>query len=262
MPIHVGVELRRLDDDEFRACAYEVTRHAFDVQKELGRLFHESIYQNEIAYRVANAHCEVPINVCFEDFCKTYYIDLLVAHGAAFELKTVDTLTERHKGQLLQYLFLADLPHGKLINLRSERVQHEFINNTLTRSDRTSFDVDDIRWQETQPTRLKELMIAVLRDWGTGLDIGLYEEVAAFLCGQPPDSQEDVEIRLGGRTVGVQPFRIVAPSAALRVSALPTNRLAEYQTHLESCLHHTSLRVIQWINITRQAVQFRTVRKE
>jgi GxxExxY protein len=262
MPIQVGVELCRMDDDEFRACAYEVTRHAFDVQKELGRLFRESIYRNEIAYRVANAHREVPINVCFEDFSKTYHIDLLVGSGAAFELKAVEALTERHKRQLLQYLFLADLPHGKLINLRSERVQHEFINNTLMKSDRTSFDVDDTRWQELQSARLKESMIAVLRDWGTGFDIALYEEVAAFFCGQPPDAQEGVEIRLGGRTVGVQPFRIVAPSAALRISTLPANRLAEYQTHLKNCLDHTNLHSIQWINMTRHTVLFKTIRNE
>ena len=70
----------------------------------------------------------------FEDFCKTYYLDLLVQRGAVFELKAVESLSERHRRQLLQYLFLIDLPHGKLVNLRSGRVQQEFVNNTLKRA--------------------------------------------------------------------------------------------------------------------------------
>ena len=43
MPIQVGAEIRRMDDNEFKARAYEVMRHAFDVEHELGRLFHEKI---------------------------------------------------------------------------------------------------------------------------------------------------------------------------------------------------------------------------
>ncbi len=58
------------DDEECKARAYEVMRHVFDVHAELGRLFHEKIYQREIAYRVPDARCEVAVDVRFEDFCK------------------------------------------------------------------------------------------------------------------------------------------------------------------------------------------------
>ena len=54
----------------------------------------------------------------FESFCKTYYLDLLVGGGAIFELKAVAALAEGHRRQLMHYLFLTDLPHGKLVNLR------------------------------------------------------------------------------------------------------------------------------------------------
>ena len=100
---------------------YEVMRHAFDVQRELGRLFHEKIYHREIAFRIPDARCEVAVDVRFGDFCKTYYLDLLVGGGAIFELKAVEALAERHRRQLMHYLFLADLPHGKLVNLRRGR---------------------------------------------------------------------------------------------------------------------------------------------
>ena len=90
-----------------RARTYEVMRHVFDVQRELGRLFHEKIYHREIAFRIPDSRCEVAIDVRFEDFCKTYYLDLLVGGGAIFELKAVAALAEGHRRQLMHYLFLA-----------------------------------------------------------------------------------------------------------------------------------------------------------
>ena len=70
-------------------------RHAFDVQCELGRLFHEKIYHREIAFRIPDARCEVAVDVRFGDFCKTYYLDLLVGGGAIFELKAVEALAQQ-----------------------------------------------------------------------------------------------------------------------------------------------------------------------
>jgi len=262
VPIHIGFDVRRMADDEFKECAYEVMSQVFEVQEELGRLFHESIYQQELAFRIMEARREVPIEVWSEDFCKTYYLDLLVCGGAIFELKAVESLTERHRRQLLQYLFLTDMPHGKLVNLRPERVQHEFINSTLTRADRVSFDVDDGNWMEFETTHLKQSMVNAIRDWGTGLDIGLYEELAAFVCGQPADREATAEIRLGGRTVGNQPIRLASPYVALRITALPTKRQDEYETHLGRFLACSNLHAIQWINITRQLVRFKTIVKK
>ncbi len=261
MPIRAGAEIRQMEQREFKARAYDVMRHVFAVQKELGRLLHESIYQRAVASRVGEACCEVPVHVRFQDFCKTYYLDLLVAGGVLFELKAVESLAERHQRQLLQYLFLTDLPHGKLVNVRPERVKHEFVNNTLTRADRTSFDVDSGGFQETGTRRFRELMIAVLRDWGTGLNLGLYEEVAAHLCGQSPDAETKVGIRLDGHSLGEQRIRIAAPAVALRITALPGERGAEYQDHLSRLLDHTKLKAVQWINVTRALVEFKTIWK-
>jgi GxxExxY protein len=250
-----------MGDEEFSARTYEVMGHAFDVQREMGRLFQEAVYQRELAFRIPDARSEVPVEVRCEEFCKTYYLDLLVGGGAVFELKAVQSLTESHRRQLLHYLFLTDLPHGKLINLRPERVQHEFVNNALTRSDRTSFDVDDCDWQDLGTTRLKDRMVAVLRDWGAGLDTGLYEEVASHLCGQPPGEQANVEIRLAGRSLGLQAVRLAAPRIALRITALSPDGQPEYRAHLCRFLDHTDLDAVQWMNVTRHVVQFRTIEK-
>ena len=261
MPIEVAGGIRCMEDEEFKARAYEVMRHIFDIHSELGRLFHEKIYQREIAYRMPDARCEVAVDVRFEDFCKTYAFDLLVGSGAIFELKAVESLAPRHERQLMQYLFLADLPHGKLVNLRPERVEHKFVNNVLTRADRTDFTVTDGGWEEIEGIRHKDRMIALLRDWGTGLDLGLYEEAAAHLCGQPPDAESDVEVRLGNRLLGVQRMRLASLDAAIRISALPKERCTAYQADLQDLLDHTDLRAIQWINVARPVVHFKTVCK-
>jgi GxxExxY protein len=162
-----------MDDKEFKARVYEVMGHVFDIHAQLGRLFHEKIYQRELWHRLPDAQREVPVEVRFEDFCKTYFLDLLVGGGALFELKAAEALTKEHERQLMHYLFLTDLPHGKLVNLRPERVEHRFVNNVMSPLARSSFEVDDQGWQEIETQQLKERLIAVLRDWGTGLGIAL-----------------------------------------------------------------------------------------
>lgn len=251
-----------MDDTEFSDCVYGVMGRVFDIQREFGRLFHESIYQQELACRLSDARCEVPVHVQFDGFSKTYYLDLLVDGGAIFELKAVESLSEQHRRQLLHYLFLADLPHGKLVNFRTERVQHEFVNNTLTHPDRTSFAVEDAGWDPLGQRHLKPQMIELLRDWGTGLDVDLYEQAAAHFCGQLSDERTTATIRANDRIVGNQPVRLAQAGVALKCSALPPNRQSEYDPHLRRFLHHTDLDHIQWINITRQIVQFRTIRKK
>ena len=177
MPITIDADLRRLSQDEFGRVAFEVMGHAFDVHRELGRLFDESVYQTELAARCGNARTEVRLEVSFEDFRKVYLLDLLVENGALFEIKTVDSFHDRHRGQLLNYLLLSDLGHGKLINFRPTSVQHEFVNTMLTRSDLKTFEINDREWADgSAPYGIKKRMAAMLRDLGAGLDLQLYKE--------------------------------------------------------------------------------------
>ena len=166
MPISCKHTIRPLSQREFGDIAYEVMGHVFAVHRESGRLFDETIYQAEIARRLANAVLEVPIEVAFcRRFRKLYYLDLLVAGGAIFELKTVDALVPRHTAQLLNYLLLTDSMHGKLVNMRPENVVHEFVNTTIRRVDRVSFSNDADNWREVEATRLKDLLVPLFRDW-------------------------------------------------------------------------------------------------
>ena len=51
MPIESPLTLRPIDQEQFAELDYQVMRHAFDSQNELGRLCDEIIYQNDLAAR-------------------------------------------------------------------------------------------------------------------------------------------------------------------------------------------------------------------
>jgi hypothetical protein len=145
--------------------------------------------------------------------------------------------------------------------IREEHVREEDVNNVLASSDRTAFDVAADDWQEMDNQRLKDGMVAALRDWGTALDLCLYEDLAQHLCGQSANNETGIHVQLGTRCLGVQAMRLIAPRVALRITALPTKEHAQCTTHLRKLLEHTTLDAIQWINVTNPLVQFITVRK-
>jgi GxxExxY protein len=213
-----------------------------------------------LAGRVRGTRLEVPVQVCFEDFSKTYYLDVLVGDGALFEFKTADCFVDRHRSQLLNYLLMTEIGHGKLVNLRGEKVEHEFVNATLTREERTSFSVDDHDYQRTGAGMrdLRDLLIAILRDWGTCLDVVLYEEAVAHFLGGQPQMDHRVDVRIAGKTLGQQRLNLLSPETSFCISVLNDGR-DRYENQLRRFLTHTSLRAIQWANIGRKLVTFKTV---
>ncbi|MBI3462881.1 MAG: GxxExxY protein [Planctomycetes bacterium] len=178
MPIVVDAEVRRLDQQEFGAVAYDVMECIFQVHREIGRFFDEAVYRDAIAARVAEARKEVRITVQFDGFFKEYLVDLLVQGGAVFELKTVESLSSRHQAQLINYLLLMGVNHGKLVNLRTERVQHRFVNTSLSFVDRVEFTVDASQWSPVEACHqaLLSWLEGAVREWGTGLERRLYEQ--------------------------------------------------------------------------------------
>jgi len=263
MPVSVHAETRRLTQEQFAEVAYEVMGHVFQIHSELGRFFREEIYHNEIARRCGGL-ARVPIEVWHGGFRKFYYPDLLVGQGAVFELKTVRNLNERHRGQLLQYLLLADLAHGKLVNIRSELVEHEFVNTMLTTSKRTSFTVDASGWDASEPGALEvqDTAVALLRDLGTGLGVGLYDEALTHLLGGENSVLQRVEVHRDGRPIGSQTARLVAPAIAFKTTAIPEHNLQRMEDHLRRFLNHTRLTTILWINVRPEIVTFKTLHSE
>ena len=260
MPIIIRTPLRRLSQAEFGDLAYAVMGCVFQIHSELGRFFDEKIYKRELAHRCPGVQLEVPIEVTHASFKKLQYLDVLVEGGGPFEFKAVEAFTPRHPAQLLHYLLLAELPHGKLVNLRKEAVEHEFVNTTLTRADRIEFAIDEARWNDRTPgaSRFREVLTALLRDWGTGLDLQFYEEALTHFLGGEAQVLVNVEVRTAEHPLGHQRMHLAAPRVAFAVTALREVD-PDFETHARRLLRHTDLEAILWANIRLKMVTFTTI---
>ena len=260
MPISIPVSIRRLSQKEFGDLSYEVMGHVFAIHNQLGRFFDERIYKHELAHRQANVRLEVPIEISFESFRMTLFIDVLVGDGGVFEFKAAERISAAHRAQLLQYLILCDMGHGKLINVRREKIEDEFVNTTLRHPDRTAFAVDSTRWKPLlgEIVHLKDQVVALLCDWGVGLQITLYEGAIAHFLGGLVESEAPVTI--DGRSVGSQRVRLLAPGVILKITTL-SHDLDKFERHARRLLAHLDMRTIAWINVNRQRVTFAILEK-
>ena len=173
MPIISAVPLQVIDQEEFAAIDYRVMGCAFDCHNEFGRLCDEVIYQQDMAARLVPAglgpvRTNIPVTAVHRDFAKTYYLDLVVGDKAIYELKTASGLVSEHDAQLLNYLFLEGVSHGKLINFRPAQVQSRFVNTTLTPETRRQMTAETRHWKEGEEgSNILRLTIqALLEDWG------------------------------------------------------------------------------------------------
>ena len=262
MPVTVHAETHRMSQDEFGQVAYDVMGHVFAIHAEFGSFLREEIYHSEIARRCGGL-VKVPVEVCHVGFRRLYFIDLLVGGGAVFELKTVQRLTDRHRSQLLQYLLLADLSNGKLVNLSPDLVEHEFVNTTLTCSDRQGFEIDTAEWDtsERKSADFQEMVLRLLRDVGTGLSSNLYEGVLTQLLGARAVVKSKINIVNGGCIIGSQPVRFSAPSTAFKVTTVREADEHRLECHLRRFLTHTRLNGIHWINVRHRLIKFKTIRR-
>jgi GxxExxY protein len=242
MPVHVHAPIRQLAEEEFSRVVYGVMRHVFEVRNEFGRCFDERTYQREIARR-CGGQTEVPVEVCHGSFRKLYYLDLVVEQGAVFEIKMAVAVSARHRSQLLQYLQLAELPCGKLVNLGGRSVSHEFVNNRLTLAERTRFEIDDALWDQSSADAadLQRQCVGLLRDVGTGLTSALYEEALICLLGGAGRVNCDVPIMSGTDQISSQQLPLIAATAALRLTTFDDDGRSRFASHLLRFLEHTPL---------------------
>jgi hypothetical protein len=162
---------------------------------------------------------------------------------------------------LLHYMLLADLGHGKLVNLKKQTVEHEFVNTTLRPSDRVQFKIADAQWNDTPPgaERFRSLLTALLQDLGTGLDLALYEDALTHLLGGDDRVVANVQVRMADSMLGHQRIHLAAPRVAFVLTALPQPD-ADYESHSRRLLRHCALEAVLWANINLKTVTFTTIR--
>lgn len=261
MPIIGPPALSAISQEEFAQLDYQVMRLAFECQNELGRLCEESIYQNDLAARLEASGLsvmkEAPVTVEHGGFSKTYLLDLIVANGGIYELKTSLALVGSHEAQLLNYLFLCGSHHGKLLNFRPARVESRFINTTLTQSERREFTVEMDAWHERDrdDREFRDRLLGLLMDWGCWLDVALYTEASIYFVGGDGRGVQLLPLARGEVRLGTQFFSLLNPTTAFRITAL-TEGLSDYEHHLRSLLRLTPLHAVQWVNLARRKVQF------
>ena len=264
MPVECDIGIIPVEQERFHAVDKAVMRHAFDIHNTLGRFCDERIYQDELAVRCRasgfKVHREVLLKAVFHDFAKPYYIDMLVEGGVIYELKTVETLCVNHQTQLINYLLLADLHHGKLLNFRPGSVASRFVSTSLCRQDRMTFQLDDGAWQEDDDAsrRLRETLCALLADWGAFLDLNLYREALLHFLNGPDAGIQPVDIMLGGRSVGSQKMCMLKAGTAWHLSTV-REYPKSYETHLVRLISHTRLKRIHWINLDQRIVTLKTL---
>jgi GxxExxY protein len=245
-----------------------VMAHVFASQNELGRLCDEAVYQNDIALRLKAAGLgpvakEVPVVVTWRDFTKTYYLDLVVRESFVCEFKTTATLTKEHESQLLNYLLLLDLPHGKLINLRPASVEYCTVNAVVGDEDRRRFKLATDRWQPQSPRcrEFQNLLTGLLEAWGAFLDCNLYEEALVHLLGGEAKVRQRVPLARAGFPLGTQVTTLLTDSIAFRVTALSPEGCAGYEPQLQRFLTLTPLTALHWVNLHHHEVQLVTIKR-
>lgn len=268
MPIEVSVPIDVFNQEQFHALDRRVMRIVFDVHNEFGRLLDEKLYKHEIAARCAAADLkpaerEVQIRVSHNDFTKDYSMDLLLCRGYMMEGKAAEALAPAHRAQSLNYLLLAGMRHGRLVNFRTERVEHEFISTNLTPEERRRLKIVKNDWAEVnaQSRFLKAKTVELLEDWGAFLDVNLYREALVHFLGGPGAVCKPIDMFSGSRRVGTQNLNLLAEDVAFVLTTRQVSAGA-MREHLYRLLAHTHLRCIQWINLNRHDVEFTTLQKD
>lgn len=261
MPIIRPSWLSRISQKEFGEISYEVMEHVFAIHNDFGRFFDERIYKRELAARMCSVSLEVRVTVSFDGFSKTYQLDVVVGLGSLFEIKTAETIHPRHRGQTINYLLLAGLEHAKLPNTRPESVEHEFVNFSQRLKDLRQPTACDTDWDSaiTGATRFRELLAALIRDWGAGLKLVLYEEALNWLLGGESVVMVLVPVSGSAGPLGDQCMRLLTPETGFKLTALPEDDNG-FVSHARRLLAHTPLQAIHWANITHKRVTFASIR--
>ena len=221
-------------------------------------MFDESPIRSTLAHIIGlRASEEVCIRLAHRNFEKRYFIDVLVDSGCPFELKAVSELHDRHRLQMIGYLMLTDLTHGKLINFGGESLEHEFVNCHESTEHRRRFRIDEARWTTGSPMaeRFRKIIVELLRDWGTGLDGGLYTEAVTHFFGGPKVVFQAVETLWEQKRVGKQVCALLAPNEAFKITTLKKD-IPAYELRLSQFLRNTTLNKIYWVNVISGKVQF------
>jgi len=265
MPIEYTFKPNIISKQDFYAIDYQVMGLVFSIHKDLGRLWNEKIYQNELAYRCQKAGfekvaTEMLIKVSYLDFFKCFYIDLVLNDAVIYELKTAQCLAGEHQQQVLNYLFLLGMQHGKLINMRPPSVESRFVSTRLTPAKRYDYKIEDNSWKELDEDsiKLKQLIMNLLNEWGAFLDTTLFYDAINYFHGGEENVVKMIEAKSNSHILGRQKVHLINSEVAFNISSM-TKDEQYYEQNLRKFLCYASLKAIQWINFNHDLIMFKTI---
>jgi len=110
------------------AVVRKVEVAAYEVSNTLGAGFFEKVYQRamrrELVLQGLNVKSEFPFCVLYKGECVGEYVpDLLVENRVIVELKCVDSFSNEHLAQCLNYLKTSGLRLALLLNFRRPKLE-------------------------------------------------------------------------------------------------------------------------------------------
>ena len=113
----------------YRDLSYQIMGAIFEVHKELGPGFVESVYHKalveEFSKRGMKVETEKTIDLVYKDKkIGVHRLDLVVEGKVVVELKTVERFAAYHTAQLLSYLKASGHKLGVLVNFSKRKVEY------------------------------------------------------------------------------------------------------------------------------------------
>ena len=150
MPIETAIPIHAATKSEYHELDYAMMEQVFAIHSEFGGIFDESIYKNELTRRCRAAGMvmdrEVLIRVRHGSFVKEYRIDILMNRSVITEAKTAVQIVDAHRGQTANYLMLANIHYGSLVNFKGSSAKREFVSSPQNHEERCRFDVKTHAW--------------------------------------------------------------------------------------------------------------------
>ena len=101
---------------------------AMEVSNEIGHGLHEKIYENALVVEFGISNISVAQQLSFPVIYKSVEVgkfipDLICFEEIIVDTKTIESITDREIGQMLNYLRIADSSVGLIINFKHARLE-------------------------------------------------------------------------------------------------------------------------------------------
>ena len=114
----------------YKEETYEIIGAAMEVLNTLGRGFHEKPYENALAIELKMRGIECSQQRKFPILYKgrtvgEFIPDIIVLDKIVIDTKTVDSIGNSEKGQMINYLKVTGLRLGLVINFKYAKLEHQ-----------------------------------------------------------------------------------------------------------------------------------------